>query len=85
MMDELMVERAKLCDLLIGRSYRAHAAKLLEGAFYLLEHGHPDFVLDALIDQAAHIEWIASLAEQGRIRFGGRLNRCGYQGDGEDV
>ena len=84
-MDELMVERAKLCDLLIGRSYRWHADDWLKRAVSAEAFGVPVHVVDTLIEQAAHIEWIASLAEQGRIRFGGRLNRCGYQGEGEDV
>jgi hypothetical protein len=80
MTDPLLSARAKLCDLLIGRLYRAHAQIWLESGI-TVEQGDdiPRRVIDDFINQAANIEWIASLAEQGLIRFGGRLNRCGYQ------
>lgn len=77
-MDPLLEQRAALCDLLLGRVFRDQADMQLHWALSLEEHGHAELA-EKRFSHAAHIEWIASLAEQGRIRFGGRLNRCGYQ------
>lgn len=77
---QLEEARAALCDLLIGRRFRIRAAELLEGALYLDSYMDIErYVIDELVNEAAHIEWIAGLAEQGLILWGGRLNRCGYQ------
>ena len=70
--------RAALCDLLIGRTFRFHADAELQRALASERIGIPDLA-DCQLAQAAHMEWIAGLTEQGRMLFGGRLNRCGYQ------
>jgi hypothetical protein len=85
-MTPLAEARCALCDLLLGRSLRFQARPFLNSALYLEEQGEtPAFVIDDLVAQAAHMEWIAVRAEWGRIRYGGRFNRCGYQAedDGE--
>lgn len=77
-MDPLLEQRAALCDLLMGRGIRAAAQGMLERCLELEAAGLSDCALERL-EQAAHWEWIACLVEQGRMLFGGRLNRCGYQ------
>lgn len=71
--------RATLCDLLIGRRFRSIAAEHLRAALMLEDYRSPDHVIDTLLDEAAHCEWIACRSEQGQMLWGGRLNRCGYQ------
>ena len=82
-MDELMRQRVALLDLLVGRRFRYHAEEALEQAVRLEFRGW-DGMADERFAQAAHIEWIASLTETGRIAFGGRLNRCGWQPEVEE-
>lgn len=77
-MDELMRQRVALLDLLVGRNFRSHAEAALAQALGFESEGL-DYMADERFAQAAHIEWIASLTEAGRIAFGGRLNRCGWQ------
>lgn len=77
-MDDLTRARAALCDLLIGRSLRLRAAAMLREALASERYISLEGAL-GLLESAAHIEWIAVRAEQGRMRWGGRLNRCGYQ------
>jgi hypothetical protein len=77
---ELQDARAALCDLLIGRRFRIRAREFLDAALYLDTLGATDFfILDELLGQAAHCEWLACISERGQVRWGGRLNRCGYQ------
>lgn len=79
---QLLEARAALCDLLIGRQLRAKAKAEFEGALRIAALSTDSVfeqVADTLLAQAAHWEWIACRAEQGAIRWGGRLNRCGYQ------
>jgi len=75
--DDLLEARATLCDLLIGRSLRLRAEQVLREALACERYISSDAALIHL-DNAAHMEWIAVRAEQGFIRWGGRLNRCGY-------
>lgn len=74
------LEHVQLCDLLIGRSLRLHAKQRFE----LAEKNETyapgaRYFVNVHLDSAAHMEWIASIAEQGLVRWGGRFNRCGYQ------
>ncbi len=77
-MNELQLARVALCDLLIGREFRARAAESLLHALIWESAGVPSMAAEAL-DQAVHRERIAVWAERGAILFGGRFNRCGYQ------
>lgn len=79
MVDDLLEARVTLCDLLIGRRIRLVAEQHLTAALALERHGSPGFVIDKLLEEGAHCEWIACRSEQGKILWGGRLNRCGYQ------
>lgn len=75
-------ERIALCDLLHGRIIRSWAWEELLDAVELECLGlppqsvYPHQTLDERIATAAHREWIAGLAEQGRVGWGGRVNRC---------
>lgn len=78
---QLRYWRAALCDLMIGRTLRQKAENNL--AFAIACESDPILcvgnVINEMIAQAAHWEWIAVQAEQGQIGWGGRFNRCGYQ------
>lgn len=87
--DALREARTALCDLLLGRQAR-HAARIWLDMGLDVERIHaglPRKFIDAYIDQAAHVEWIAERLERGQILLGGRNNRCGYQpvGEGDDL
>jgi len=75
----LLRARATLCDLLIGQGLRARAAELLRRGLELEQLAGDSRAGDFHLDSAAHAEWMAQQAEWGRIAWGGRLNRCGYQ------
>lgn len=91
-MTDLQTERAKLCDLLIGREFRKRAEGWLGAALLGIDAAEVrpemrqelEYAADVCLAQAAHMEWIAWRAEQGLIRWGGRLNRCGYQPETDD-
>lgn len=77
----LLEARTALCDLLLGRQAR-HAAAIWLQMGLDVERIHADIprrIIDAYIDQAAHVEWIAERLERGQMMLGGRLNRCGVQ------
>jgi hypothetical protein len=82
--DPLWVARVVLCDVLVGRWFRTQAAALIERAV-LLEHqakeeqwpGGWRTVIDADVNQAAGLERMAELAEQGKILWGKRYSRRG--------
>lgn len=65
----LIEARATLCDLLIGRRIRLIAAQFLDSALYLEGLGIPEHVIDTLLDEAAHSEWLAARAERGQLWF----------------
>jgi len=73
------IEHVKLCDLLIGRAMRLNAARELERALLLESIGGHASEIHYRFGSAEHLEWVASMAEKGRIKFGARHNRCGYQ------
>lgn len=88
MSDALLEARAALCDLLMGRILRMRAEGQLRQGLALERRArfmHPAATAVmtqhaiTCLENAAHYEWIACRAEQGAIRWGGRLNRCGYQ------
>lgn len=64
------IEQLKLCDLLIGRMFRARAIDALALAL------HPQPVPGAF-ETAVQQEWLAQEAEHGKIRWGARFNRNG--------
>ena len=74
--------RCALCDLLVGRSFRLYAAVQLAAALDLEVGGLREAAIDFL-ERAAHMEWMATISERGEVRWGGRMNRCGYQASEE--
>jgi hypothetical protein len=77
-MSDLLMARAALCDLLLGRRLRSRAEWFLTEALDYDSRGLHELA-DTKLDDAAHWEWIAIRCEHGQILWGGRLNRCGYQ------
>lgn len=73
----LFEARVTLCDLLQGRFLRAHAWHRLEEALDLEARGVPEQVVTERLDNAAHLEWVASISERGQVYWGGRKNRDG--------
>lgn len=73
----LWVERVMLCDLLHGRIFRKYAEAEFEAALAVEMLGGHRFEVTDILERAAHREWIASLTEQGRVLWGGRLDREG--------
>lgn len=71
---ELMEERIKLCDLLMGRWFRMRAAELLFEALVCEQCGCY-MEADLTFRRAAHAEWIAVITERGKVIWGNRVNR----------
>ena len=71
--------RTVLCDLLTGRVLRGYAQESLNNALLLEKHSRFRLIAtEEYLDNAIHFEWMAKIAEQGNVRWGGRFNRCGY-------
>lgn len=70
----LRYERTKFCDLLWGRHFRKLADERLQEAIDL---GWLRGCSDDVLGRAAHLEWLASITEQGLVLYGRRNNRCG--------
>ena len=75
-------ERIALCDLLQGRGLRRRAEEEFLDALELECLGLPGesvtpwLTISERVARAAHMEWVAGLTEQGRVGWGGRINRC---------
>lgn len=76
----LLIARAPLLDLLIGRMFRQRAEGTLQVALDIEQYGAPVEAVTDELDRAAHQEWIAVRSEYGQIAWGGRINRCGPPG-----
>lgn len=75
--ERLLIARATLCDVLMGRQFRGYAEDMLELALDCERLGAPRKIVTGALERAAHWEWIAEKTERGHILWGGRLNRCG--------
>jgi hypothetical protein len=72
--DPLFVQRATLCDLLIGRWLRKRANEVLLRGLEIEPLGEN---VDYHINNAARLEQIAEQAELGIVLWGGRIARDG--------
>lgn len=84
--DPLWVQRAILCDLLIGRWMRKLAqrelSRTLETETLALGQAWPDgwqTCVDQGLEAAAGFERMGMLSERGQVLWGGRLSRHGYR------
>lgn len=87
--DPLWVERAILCDLLIGRWLRGNAEKLLNRALELEERAKVERFpelragwqagVEGDFDSAVGMERIAAQSERGLILWGERFTRDGLR------
>jgi hypothetical protein len=75
-LSELQHARTALCDLLIGREFRAIAADYLDWAIVSEREGCR-VVPAAMFEKAVRAEEFARWAEWGQLLFGERHNRCG--------
>ena len=89
--DPLWVQRAILCDLLIGRWMRGNAEKLLNRALELEKVAHVErfsegwqVAVEGDFDSAIGMERIAAQSEQGQVLWGGRFNRRGERPEDYD-
>ena len=73
----LLWYRVAVCDLLHGRSFRAHAKQRLQDALDFEAGGAPRQLVTEELDVAAHMEWVALITECGQVRWGRRQNRVG--------
>lgn len=76
----LWVERVMFCDLLYGRVFRGHAQGELDVALRMEALGASAEEVKRVLDRAAHMEWIASITEQGKVLWGSRRRRSGEFG-----
>lgn len=66
MSTELREARAALCDLLLGRVFRARAETALLLALYAEKLGF-EAAVDDMLDSAAHWERVAEFSERGLL------------------
>lgn len=69
--------RVTLCDLIHGRIIRARAEQIFGEALWLEAVGASRAAVTEALENAAHLEWIATISERGQVYWGGRKNREG--------